>query len=140
MPIDMLNLHVPFNIMHHRARAVVAGASLVTVVGRVPVHGTVIGILYTTVTAIAGATPNSRDCLLVNQGTAGVAGIDIGHEHFLAGVNTVQRQPYSIPLSPVAVNLTVTEGDVLVWYSTLVAGGLADPGGDVEVIIVPHLD
>jgi hypothetical protein len=131
---------VQFVSLRHRARAVAAGNNLVTVIGRAPCHGTIIGILYTTVTAIAGAAPNSRDCLVVNEGTAGVAGIDVGHQHFLAGVNTVQRVPYPIPLSAIAANLWITEGDVLVWYSTAVAAGLADPGGNVEIVIQPHLD
>lgn len=131
----------PFEVMHVRARAVaVAGNDLVTVIGRAPSHGYIIGILYTTVTAIAGAAPNSRDCIVLNQGATGVAGIPVAVEHFLAGVNTVQRVPYSIPLNAVPANLRVNEGDVLVWYSTHVAAGLADPGGDVEVLIRPELD
>lgn len=115
-------------------------ADLLTVVGRVPASGTVVGVLYTSLATITGAaSPNSRTFTLFNRGITGVAATVVATMPAIAaGSSTAAQIPKSIPLGA-AADTVVTEGQVLCWSSVAVtgAGGLVDSGGRIEILIRP---
>lgn len=115
-----------------------AGNDLNTVAMIAPRAGTVTAVTYTTVTAITGANTNTRSVSLVNKGQSGAGSTVIATLEFDSGVNTVAGDEKAITLSATAANLVVAAGDVLVWQSTHLASGIADPGGLVAVTIAAN--
>lgn len=97
--------------------------------------GTVTLCEYVAATAITGADTNSRTDSLVNKGQSGSGSTSVASKAFTSGVNAAADDNTTITLSGTAANLVVTAGDVLVWQSTHVGTGLADPGGLLRVQI-----
>jgi hypothetical protein len=110
-----------------------AGNDLLTPVGECPFAGTVVGVSYIPTAAQAGANTNSRTLNLYNRGTAGTGTALVATLALVSGVNLVDNDEKTIPLSGTAGNLQVADGDVLEWESLHVGTGIADPGGDVQV-------
>lgn len=95
--------------------------------------GVVAAVKLYAATAVAGADTNSRTGRLVNKGQAGAGAVVPATKAFTNGVNAAADDDTTIPLSVTAADLVVAEGDVLVWQSTHVGTGIADPGGMVKV-------
>lgn len=109
-----------------------------TVVGDAPITGTVTSVSYTPEAAVTGAaSPASRTLSLVNHGAAGAGTTVVATLALVGGVNLVAYDAKPITLSVVADATDVAEGDVLEWRSIAVTSGtgLADPGGQVEVVV-----
>lgn len=118
--------------------AVATAATADQVIGEAPAAGRVVSVTYTPEAASTGAaSPDSRTYTLVNKGTDGSGSTNIATLALVAGVNLVAFDEKAITLNATAANLVVAKGDILVWVSTAVtgAGGLADPGGKVQVEI-----
>lgn len=112
-----------------------AGSNLNTPVYVVESDGAVSSVTYTTTTAITGANTNTRSVSLVNKGATGAGTTVIATLQFNSGVNTVAADEKAITLSATAADLNVTAGDVLLWQSTAVSTGIADPGGLVNIVV-----
>jgi hypothetical protein len=97
--------------------------------------GTVTAVTYTPSTVLTGADTNSRTVVLVNKGAAGSGTTIVATKAYTNGVNAAADVPNAVTLSGTAANLVVAAGDVLVWQSTHVGTGLADPGGLVHIEI-----
>lgn len=111
-----------------------AGNDLNTVAFIAPADGVISAVKYTTITAITGAATNNRTVSLVNAGhTDGSGTTSVASLSFASGTDTVAAFPKSITLSATAADLAVSAGDVLVWKSTHVGTGIADPGGLVSI-------
>lgn len=118
--------------------AVSAAATADQVIGEVDTAGRVTGVSYIPEAAVTGAaSPNSRTFTLVNKGQDGAGTTNIATLALTSGVNLAAFDEKQITLNSTASNLVVAAGDTLLWVSTAVtgAGGLADPGGVVEVEI-----
>jgi hypothetical protein len=113
--------------------AVPAAATAATVTADLPpvmADGDVTRVSYVPASpGITGAATNFRRQQLLNTSKANavVATLD-----YLAGVNAVYGGAKDLALQPAAY---VQEGDVLRWSSTPQGTGLADPGGEILVII-----
>lgn len=133
------------SVIHMRANVlpVTIAADLQTPIGRVPESGTVVGVLYTALAAIAGAaSPNSRTFTLFNRGVGGAGVVVVATMPAIAaGSSCAALIPKQIPLGA-AADTVVSAGDVLSWFSAAVtgAGGLIDTGGVVEILIRPSAD
>lgn len=97
--------------------------------------GTVAAVTYIPATVLTGADTNSRTLVLVNKGQSGSGSTVIATKAFTSGVNIAADDEGVITLSGTAANLVVAAGDVLVWQSTHVGTGLADPGGLARVAL-----
>lgn len=98
-----------------------------------PFAGTVSAVTYVASTAITGADTNSRTVVVVDKGAAGSGTTIVATKAFTNAVNAAADAATTITLSGTAANLVVAAGDVLVWQSTHVGTGLADPGGLVHI-------
>jgi hypothetical protein len=112
-----------------------AGNSQNTIINITPRDGTVTSVGFVPLAAITGAATNTRSYSLVNTGSTGVGTTVVATLQMNSGVNATVNQVKAIPLSGTAANLVVASGDVLVWQSTAVGTGQADPGGLVSVAI-----
>lgn len=117
---------------------------LTTIIGKMPFDGEVTAVRLITKTGITGAATNNRAVAVVNKGAAGSGTTSIASLAFSAAtVTTTALVPKDITLStdPAANDYGVyaqrrfSEGDVLVWTSTHVGTGIADPGGTIEIDI-----
>jgi len=110
------------------------------ILGAAPMTGKVEAVKYTPAAAINGADTNSRTLTLVNRGPAN-AGPGGGGNKTAAtlaltnGINAAAFTPKAVTVSGVAADVAVTAGDVLVFNSTHIGTGIADPGGTVEVTL-----
>jgi hypothetical protein len=111
------------------------GNDLTSPLGEVPEAGVVVGVSYTPVTAITGAATNNRTISVVNKGQTGVGTTVIATLAFGSGVNAAANDEKALTLSATAADLVVAAGDILVFVSTHVGTGIADPGGLVQVVI-----
>jgi hypothetical protein len=114
--------------------ALALGASDDTTLTQAPFAGTVTGVKYIADAAITGANTNTRSVSLINKGQAGAGNVVVATLQFNAGVNAPAQDDVSLTLG-VAANLVLAEGDNLVWRSTSVGTGIADPGGLVQVSV-----
>lgn len=119
--------------IEHAIPATAAGSDAEVDIAEVPWAGTVTEVDYVASTAITGADTNSRTVVLVNKGQSGAGTTVVATKAFTSGVNAAADDNTTIALSGTAANLVVAAGDVLVWQSTHVGTGLADPGGLVHV-------
>jgi hypothetical protein len=119
-----------------------AGADDSAIIGAMPFDGEVTAVRLITKTGITGAATNHRAVALVNKGAAGSGTTSLAALAFdAATVTTTALVPKVIPLSTspaaneygVYEQRRVSEGDVLVWTSTHVGTGIADPGGTIEI-------
>jgi hypothetical protein len=120
--------------------AVTIAASLTSPLGLVPFSGTIVAVRYLTTATITGAaSPNSRTFTLYNRGGAGAGVLVAASLAMVGGVAITDLIAGNIPVSAVAGASHVNAGDFLDWESLAVtgAGGLVDPGGIVEVEILP---
>jgi hypothetical protein len=101
-----------------------------------PFAGTVQAVNYVPTATLTGANTNSRTVSLINTGQAGAGSTVMATVAFTTGVNAPADQAKVITLSGTAANLDFAAGDVLVWRSTAVGTGLADPGGLVDLTVV----
>jgi hypothetical protein len=121
-----------------------AGNDTVTIVCSAPIEGEIVDVKYIPKANITGAATNNRSFALVNKGTAGSGTTSVASLAFSASTVTATAYvPKTIPLSEspvinsngVFAQRRVTEGDVLVFTSTHVGTGIADPGGLLELEI-----
>lgn len=126
----------PLSILHGQVPAVaVAGNDATTIIGVAPYAGVISKVTYTPATAITGADTNTRKVGVTNL-KDDATGTDVAAElQFNNGVDGPASREKTITLSGTASKLVVEAGDVLVWKSTHVANGIADPGGLVTVTI-----
>ena len=94
--------------------------------------GTVASVKYIPDAAITGANTNTRSVSLINKGPAAAGNVVVATLQFNSGVNATTQDDVSLTLG-VAANLAISDGDNLVWRSTSVGTGIADPGGLVQV-------
>ncbi len=129
----------PFNsgITRNTIPVSTAGNSQSTIILVAPRDGTVSSVTYVPLAAITGANTNTRVFNLVNTGQNGAGSTVVATLQMNSGVNASANQARTITLSGTASNLVVTAGDVLVWQSTAVGTGIADPGGLVSLSITP---
>lgn len=120
--------------------AVTIAATADEVVGEVDTAGRVTSVTYTPEAAVTGAaSPNSRTFTLVNKGQSGAGTTTVATLALVSGVDLVAFDEKTITVTSTAADKVVVAGDILVWVSTAVTGGggLADPGGLVQVEIGP---
>lgn len=116
--------------------AVGAAATADQTVGEAPSAGRVTSVSYTPEAAVTGAaSPNSRTLTVVNKGADGSGSTTVATLALVNGVNLVAFDEKAITVTSTAADKVVAAGDVLAWVSTAVtgAGGLADPGGLVQI-------
>ena len=101
----------------------------------VTADGVVDRVLFVPADDIEGADTNTRKVALINGGDDGEGTTEIASIQFDNGVDATSGTPVEVTLSETAENLDVVEGDQLIWSSTAVGDGLADPGGAVYVAI-----
>ena len=112
-----------------------AGNDLNTVICAAPFAGTVTSVTYTPLNDITGVATNNRTVSVVNAGADGAGTTEIAEEQFVSGVDAEQYVGLALTLASDEEDLAFAAGDVLVWKSTHVATGLADPGGTVTVTL-----
>lgn len=112
-----------------------AGNDLSTELLVVPSDGTVTSVTYIPVSTITGAATNNRTVSLVNKGQSGGGSTVVATLTFDVGINATGSDEKAITLSATPANLNVSAGDVLLWQSTHVGTGIADPGGLVNLTI-----
>jgi hypothetical protein len=114
--------------------AVSAAADGTTIIGKVPFAGVIKSVIYTPAANITGANTETRTLSLINKGQDGNGSTVIATLPMTSGVNSLDFDDKTIPLSGTVANLNVAQGDVLAWTSVHSGStGLADPGGYVEV-------
>ena len=119
------------------ALAVAAGADLTSPVVQVPHSGVIVEVRYIPTTVLTGADTNSRTLTLFNRGPANAGTTVIAQTAYTNGINIAANTAGNVTLSVTPANLRVSAGDTLDWESLHVGTGLADPGGVVEVEILP---
>jgi hypothetical protein len=112
-----------------------AGNDDETIVGKVPITGTVSAVRYIPKGTLTGDNTNKRTFTLYNRGTAGAGTTKVAELDMVLAVDLATYVPKAITLSATAANLDVTAGEVLAFKSLHVASGVADPGGRIEVDI-----
>jgi hypothetical protein len=83
----------------------------------------------------AGANTNSRTLNVINKGQAGAGSTSVASLALVSGTNLAAFAPSAVTLSGTANNLVVAVGDVLQIQSLAVGTGIADPGGEFEILI-----
>lgn len=125
-------------VMRVPVAAVAAASDLTSPIGAVPKSGTIVGVRYTPTSILTGAATDSRTDSVYNRGAAGSGTTVAATKAFLSGVNIAANTAGEIVKSATAASLKVIAGDVLDWESLHIGStGLADPGGVVEVEILP---
>lgn len=127
-------------VMRAPMGAVTIAADLTSPIGSCPVSGTIVAVRYLPTATITGAaSPASRTFTLYNRGGAGAGVLVAASKAMLGGVVLTTLIAGEITKSAVAGATHVNAGDFLDWESLAVtgAGGLVDPGGLVEVEILP---
>lgn len=112
-----------------------AAADGSAILGRAPCAGSVEAPTYYPKADITGAATDNRRLRLVNKGQAGNGTTVIAELTFIAGVDAGAFAPTPLTLSATAADLVVEPGDVLVFESTHVGTGLADPGGLIRAVV-----
>ena len=102
---------------------------------KVPSDERVTSVSYVPLAALSGANTNSRNLVVTNKGQAGVGAVNVATLSLTTGVNLVAFDEKVITLNGTATNLDVVAGDVLELASTAVGTGIADPGGQWEIVI-----
>jgi len=102
---------------------------------KVPEAGVVAGVSYAPTSAQSGANTNSRTLNVINKGQAGAGSTSVASLALVSGTNLAAFVPSTITLSGTAANLVVAAGDVLQVQSLSVGTGIADPGGEFEILI-----
>lgn len=123
-----------FPIVSRHAKNAPAAATAVaanTILARAPFAGTVTKISYTPNANITGVNTDTRKIAVVNKLQNGSGTTEVGALQFNSGVNATAYDEKDVTLSGTAANLVVAEGDILLFASTVVGNGLADPGGHV---------
>jgi hypothetical protein len=121
---------------NHQVPAVgTAGNDATTVLFQAPFPCTVTLVNYVPASAITGANTNTRLVELVNKGQAGSGTTQVATIQFNSGVNAAADDEKAITLSGTAANLVLAQGDTVIWNSTHVGTGIADPGGLVSVVL-----
>lgn len=106
-----------------------------TIIGEAPFDGTVELVQVIGNAGITGAATNNRKYAIVNKGQAGAGSTEAAALEFASGVNSAAYDAKDLTLSATPANLVVAQGDVLVLVSTAPGTGIADPGGQVKVVI-----
>jgi hypothetical protein len=88
-------------------------------------------ISYTPNANITGVNTDTRKIAVVNKALDGSGTTEVGALQFNSAVNATAYDEKAVTLSGTAANLVVAEGDILLFASTVVGNGLADPGGHV---------
>lgn len=114
---------------------VAAGSTDNSTIGKAPFAGTVTSVTFVPDAAMTGNDTNYRTVTVINKGTNGSGTKTVASLAFLSGVNGTAFDEKTITLDADAADITVAEGDILVWNSVFTASGIADPGGLVTVSI-----
>jgi len=119
--------------------AIAVGATASTPVGVAPVRGTIISVrCYATALMTGTVAPNFRHIEVFNRGQAGAGVVAVCPVvNFNVGTDLPANAPREFAVT--AANAGVLPGDVIDWVSTFDGTGLIDPGGIVEVEIMPSL-
>lgn len=112
-----------------------AGADTTQVIGKAPIAGTVVGVTYIPDATMTGAATNNRTLALLNAGQAGAGSTAVASLALVNGVNIAADAQGALTLSGTPANLVVAAGDELLFTSTHIGTGIADPGGLVVVTI-----
>lgn len=115
--------------------AVATAVSDDNVIAQAPYAGTVTAVQYVAEAAITGANTNTRSVSLINKGQAGAGTTVVATLQFDSGVNATANDEKTITLSGTPANLVIADGDTLLWRSTAVGTGLADPGGLARITV-----
>lgn len=100
--------------------------------------GTVTKAVFVADADITGAATNNRKISVVNGGASGAGTTEVAAISFGASTNAVAGEATDLTLSGTAANLDVVPGDQIIWKSAKVGTGIADPGGQVFVIVEPN--
>lgn len=114
--------------------AVAQAVTTAVAVAVAPLAGTVSRVYYAPNAAITGANTHTRLVELINSGTDGLGATVVASLQFDLGVDAVALNETIVTLGA-AADLVVGQNDVLVWKSTSVGNGLADPGGLLRIEI-----
>lgn len=112
-----------------------AGNDLTTVIGVVREDEVVTAVTYIPASTITGANTNTRVVAVVDKAADASGSTSIASLQFNSGVNATGLVEKAITLSGTAANLNVSASDVLVFTSTHVGTGIADPGGVIRVAL-----
>lgn len=112
-----------------------AGNDEDTLIAQAPFDCTVTKVEYIPEANITGAATNNRTLSLINKGQAGSGTTTVASLNFGNGVNATANDEKVIALSGTAADLTLTEGDTLLWRSLHIGTGITDPGGLVKVTV-----
>lgn len=109
--------------------AVAGGADDTTPLDIAPFDATITKVTFLADAAVTGANTNTRKLEVIEGGADGTGTTSAAAKQFNSGVNAVQNDDTDITLSATPANLVVAAGDSLIWKSTHVGTGIADPGG-----------
>lgn len=112
-----------------------AGNDLATVICAAPFDGTVASVTYTPIDDVTGANTNTRKVAVVNADDDGEGTTEVAAVQFDSGVDAEKFVALPIALADDEEDVAFLAGDVLVWSSTAIATGMADPGGTVTVTL-----
>lgn len=103
------------------------------IIGVAPYAGSVEAPTYYPKADIIGSATNQRRLRLVREGGAGTT--VVAELTFSSGVDAAAFAPMPLTPSATAADLLVEPGDFLVFESTHVGTGLADPGGLIRAFV-----
>lgn len=113
--------------------ATAGGADDTTPIAIAPWDFTVTKVSFLSDAAVTGANTNTRKVELRNGGANGAGVTVIASKQFDAGVNAVQNDDTDVTLTGTVANRDGSAGDALVFASTHIGTGLADPGGTLII-------
>lgn len=109
---------------------VAQGSSGTTIIGVAEFSGEIASATFVANTAITGADTDTRKIEIVNKGADGQGTKVLAAIQFDSGTNAAGLKAKAIPVIPGAA---VAAGDLLVFVSTKIGTGIADPGGYVSI-------
>lgn len=115
--------------------ALATDAEATVVAGEVEITGEVSEVTWTPRANLTGAATNHRALSVINKGLDGNGATVIATLAFDSGVNALDFDELTIPLSEVEDALDVVPGQQLAVASTAPGSGIADPGGKLRITI-----
>lgn len=104
-------------------------------IAEVPIDGSVESVSYTPNDAITGADTDTRTLILDNRGQDGNSTTAIAQLTFGSGVDADAHDELELTLTSALANREVDAGEILAFSSTHSGGGIADPGGLIQIKI-----
>lgn len=112
--------------------AVAQGNEVITVAFRAPKAGTVTAVAYASQGGITGQNTHTRSVSLTDA-----SGAEIAKLQFNSGVDAPTATARVITITGSEAAREVVAGEILLWWSSAIGSGLADPGGLAIVTIEP---